>query len=224
MPKLSPADFISKFYPDAISVTKGTNLFPETLVIQAAWESGWGGSSHAEPTINNFFGIKANSSWNGKVVSSTTYEVLGGVRQKFVGTGRIYGNRQQAINAGAHPQTLFRVYSTAQDGLKGWVSFLQDNPRYKQAGVFSAKNPPEQFAALKKAGYATATNYTASLTGLLKSHQSKFDAIIADIASASSDAISMGDVSLGTKVVNVWPVVIVGLALSFTGAVVYLKS
>ena len=224
MPKLKPADFISKFYPAAINVTRGTNLFPETLVIQAAWESGWGGSSHAEPSINNFFGIKANSLWSGRVVSSTTYEVLGGARKKFVGTGKIYNNRQDAVKDGAHTQTLFRVYNTVQDGLNGWVAFLQDNPRYAKAGVFSAKSPDEQFAALKKAGYATATNYTASLTGLLKSHQSKFDAIIADIGSASAQAISLGAVKIGGNEVNVWPVIVLGLALSITGTVVLLKS
>jgi flagellum-specific peptidoglycan hydrolase FlgJ len=37
--------------------------------------------------------------------------------------------------------------------------FLQENPRYKNAGVFEAKTVKEQAQALKRAGYATAPGY-----------------------------------------------------------------
>ena len=102
------------------------------------------------------------------MISSTTREFLKGQTITFKGTGKIYPDRLQALRDGAEPQTLFRVYPSISEGLKGWVTFLQKNSRYERAGVFAAQTPEEQFAALKRGGYATSPNYVTKLSKVLQ--------------------------------------------------------
>jgi flagellum-specific peptidoglycan hydrolase FlgJ len=45
---------------------------------------------------------------------------------------------------------------------------LQSNPRYKNAGVFKAKTVKEQAEALKRAGYATGTDYVNLIVNVYK--------------------------------------------------------
>lgn len=161
-------NFTVKFWPDSVKATKGTGLFPETLLTQAALETGYANSRHSKKDVNNFFGIKANKSWTGPVISSTTREFLEGQAVTFKGTGKIYPDRLQALRDGVEPQTLFRVYPSIVEGFKGWVNFLQKNPRYEKAGVFSAQTPEQQFAALKRGGYATDPNYVVKLLKILE--------------------------------------------------------
>jgi flagellar protein FlgJ len=156
---------IREFYKFATIATAGTNLFPATLVTQLLLESGPNLSGLAR-RANNYFGIKSGTSWTGPVISMTTAEFLNGRRQIFSGTNKVYNTRAEAIQAGAEPQTLFRFYPTMTDGFRGWVEFLQRNPRYTAAGVFSARDPLEQFAALARAGYATDPRYLAKLTAV----------------------------------------------------------
>jgi flagellum-specific peptidoglycan hydrolase FlgJ len=46
-----------------------------------------------------------------------------------------------------------------EDGFKGYVNFLKENPRYAKAGVFTANSITQQIQALKNAGYATDPEY-----------------------------------------------------------------
>lgn len=161
---MAPED-IRRFYKFATIATEGTKLFPATLVTQLLLESGPNLSGLAR-RANNYFGIKSGTSWTGPVISMTTAEFLNGRRQTFAGTNKVYNTRTEAIQAGAEPQTLFRFYPTMTDGFRGWVEFLQRNPRYTAAGVFAARDPLEQFAALARAGYATDPRYVQKLTAV----------------------------------------------------------
>lgn len=161
---MAPED-IRRFYKFATIATEGTKLFPATLVTQLLHESGPNLSDLAR-RANNYFGIKSGTKWMGPVISMTTAEFLNGRRQIYRGTNAIYNSRAVAIQAGAEPETLFRFYPTITDGFRGWVEFLQRNPRYTAAGVFSARDPLEQFAALARAGYATDPRYLAKLTAV----------------------------------------------------------
>jgi len=58
----------------------------------------------------------------------------------------------------------------------------------------------------------------------IKANQLDLKKIPNSILDKISDVIDSGDVSLGGSSVNVWPVIILGLALSLTGTVVLLKS
>lgn len=161
---MTKADFVNRFFPAAIAATKGTGLFPETFVAQAALETNWGKSRHSAPDVNNFSGMKPGSSWAGKVISSGTWEIQNGQRFDYDGTGIIYPSRAIALAKGAHPQTLFRVFPSEVAGIKGWIDFLKSYDRYD--AVFTANTPVKQFDELKKAGYATGTNYVTTLTSI----------------------------------------------------------
>ncbi len=184
---LSPIDYIREYYGPAIQVTNGTGLFPEVLVIQSAFETGWGKSSHAEAPVYNLFGIKADASWQGRVVSSTTSEFENGGWKSYEGTGKVYNNRASALQDGAHKQTLFRVYNSLADSMRNWVKFLQENPRYTTAGVFRAKSPAEQFAALKAGGYATGPKYAEILTDIYNDNYNRFLTVLDELSDTVQD-------------------------------------
>jgi len=61
----------------------------------------------------------------------------------------------------------FRVYSSVRDSFRDYAKFLQENPRYTKAGVFSAKTPQAQAEALQRAGYATDPNYASALKSMI---------------------------------------------------------
>jgi len=150
---LSRKDFITKYYPFVKELTKGTGIYIQTLFAQAILESQGSvngiykvGGSKLAKDYNNFFGIKANSSWKGKKVDMNTREV-------YSGTDVIV-------------KDAFRVYDSPEDSMRDYVLFLQKNPRYKQHGVFSAKDYKEQAKALKAAGYATEPNYAKVVSDL----------------------------------------------------------
>lgn len=148
----SREEFVKKYAPYVNQVTAGTGILPGTLFAQAIIESQGkvngvykvGGSTLAQKA-NNFFGIKADISWKGKVFNIDTGE--------YTSSGKYY------VQKGAG----FRSYSSVKDSIADYVKFLKSNSRYEKAGVFKAKTVLAQAEALKKAGYATALNYPATI-------------------------------------------------------------
>jgi flagellum-specific peptidoglycan hydrolase FlgJ len=152
---LTKKQFVEKYYPEVINLTKGTGLFPQVMMAQMILESAgkvgnyyYPGESVLSKKYNNYFGIKADKSWAGKKVN--------------IKTGEVYNGQSTVIT------DAFRVYENPQDSMKDYVSFLKKNPRYEKAGVFKAKNPKEQAELLKKAGYATAPDYPEKIMQLIK--------------------------------------------------------
>jgi flagellum-specific peptidoglycan hydrolase FlgJ len=162
---------INNLAPAMMAACANSGIFPSVKMAQYILETGWGESSHAQPSINNYFGIKADPSWAGPVVSSTTHEVENGVKVKVVGTGKIYSSRAAALNDRADKSSLFRVYANPEDSIRDHTSFLKRHERYTKHGVFAAKNYAEQTAALKRAGYATSTTYDEKLNDLINTHR-----------------------------------------------------
>jgi flagellum-specific peptidoglycan hydrolase FlgJ len=143
---LTREQYIEKYYGEVIQATRGTKIFPEIAIMQGALESGNGNSTLASK-YNNHFGIKADSSWKGEKVFLPTKEVRNGIT--------VVENEP------------FRVYSSVKDSFRDYAQFLQENPRYTKAGVFTAKTPQEQADALQRAGYATAPYYAQSLKTMI---------------------------------------------------------
>lgn len=142
------AEFIAKWNALVNEITKGTNIFPETVFTVAIAESSAPNSAGkwipANNTLskkaNNIFSIKKGTKWSGPTVTHSDDK----------------------------PNELFRKYSSINESFKDFVKFLQENPRYEKAGVFSAKTPEAQLAALAKAGYASSPSYTTLVLGVLK--------------------------------------------------------
>ena len=70
-------DFVRTYSSLAIQETKGTGIFPETLL---------------SSKYNNYFGIKADASWKGPTVTLRTGEVIDGKRVVIPGKFRVYSN------------------------------------------------------------------------------------------------------------------------------------
>lgn len=147
-------EFIRKYGQTAIDSTQGTTLFPSVKMAQAMIESANGNGVPEASTLakvyKNFFGIKADSSWKGKVVNLNTREVFNG--------------KDEIINDG------FRVYPGALDSFRDHTAFLEENPRYTAGGVFSATTPEAQARALQASGYATDPNYAKTIISLINKH------------------------------------------------------
>lgn len=145
-------EFIQKYSSYALEAAANTGLFPSLFMAQAILESsdskGVPGASLLASKYNNFFGIKADKSWKGKVVNLKTREVINGADKVIVDGFRVYDNPLQSFN--------------------DRVAFLKQNPRYK--AVFAATTPEAQAAELKKAGYATDPNYATILQSIIKAN------------------------------------------------------
>lgn len=137
---MTNAEFTKKYFPIAEQVTRGTGIFPATLLAAAIVESGSGTSAISKKT-NNFFGIKTGGQWSGPSYNRSTKEFL-----KV--TPKTNNNN-------------FRVYSSPAAGFKGYVNFLQRNQRYKDA--LKAQTYQEQIIKIANAGYAEESNYSSVL-------------------------------------------------------------
>ena len=141
--------FIRKHQAAAQEAQAATGMSASHILGQAALESGWGkheikmkdgSSSH------NLFGIKATSSWKGKVAEVTTTEYIGGVAHKVT--------------------AKFRAYDSYADAFKDHARLLSQSPRYSQ--TVAQANTASGFAkGLQKAGYATDPAYADKLTQVI---------------------------------------------------------
>jgi flagellum-specific peptidoglycan hydrolase FlgJ len=139
------ANFISRVWNE-IKGEEMAGFFPSVLIAQAALESNWGQSALAAK-YNNYFGIKAGSSWTGKTVNMQTNEVFNGINT--------------SINSS------FRVYNSLLDSIKDRNKLLSTS-RY--ASVRQAATPQEQAQAIKNSGYATALNYVSAIMNTINAN------------------------------------------------------
>lgn len=104
---------------------------------QSACETGWGGS-FMMMQAKAVFGIKATSSWKGKVYSARTKECYDGVNYTSI-------------------TDCFRAYDSYSDSVKDYFELMTLN-RYKAS--LDPNNTPEQcITHIKNGGYATSPTY-----------------------------------------------------------------
>lgn len=142
--------FQDRLAADAEKASQVTGIPAKFMIGQAALESGWGKREivAADGTrSHNLFGIKAGSSWKGKVVETATTEYVNGV-----------------------PQTKmqkFRAYDSYAESFRDYAKLLSNNPRYQNV-LANAQDAVGFAQGLQKAGYATDPNYAAKLTRIIK--------------------------------------------------------
>ncbi len=164
-------DFITNYYKDALASEKETGVPALFTLAQAGLESGYG----ANAPENNFFGIKADKSWQGKKQLLTTHEVLStpdykGFPEIISVTPLGGGKYKYAI------KDYFRAYDTAQQGFTDHGNFLKQNHRYTDA--FKSTDAKSFATAVAKAGYATAPNYADTLNQVIDSIKNNAPAIM----------------------------------------------
>jgi len=139
------ADFVRSLEPLAQSAGHSLGVAPDTLIAQAALETGWGRNMPADASgrsSSNLFGVKAGDSWRGAAVSSTTTEFDQGTP--------------------ATTRAAFRSYGDAAHSVDDYVSLLRGSPRY--ASALGAGSDVHAFASgLQRGGYATDPDYVNKL-------------------------------------------------------------
>ncbi len=146
----SPESFVNAVLPHARRAAAAIGIEPRVLVAQAALETGWGQAvihdAQGRPSFN-FFGIKADSRWQGDRVGVPTVEYGQGVFTKTRGQ--------------------FRAYKSIAQGFDDYTRFILDSSRYQPVAA-SAENGAAYLNGLQQAGYATDPDYGTKILALMQ--------------------------------------------------------
>lgn len=144
----TPEAFVRSILPHAEKAAAEIGVPARVLVAQAALETGWG--RHAmrrddgSPAFN-FFGIKADTRWQGDKVQTMTSEFENGAMR--------------------HESAAFRAYASPAAAFDDYVRFLKSNPRY--ADALRHDGDARRFAVgLQRAGYATDPAYAQKILSI----------------------------------------------------------
>ncbi len=137
-------EFLRKYVQAAYNNSLTTGVPYEVTLAQAIVESGL--DSVLALKYNNFFGVKAGSSWTGPTVTLPTREFING--------------QERTVMA------AFRVYATPEEGFADHDAVLRRVPAY--ANAFQYSNDPYRFLAVIAPIYATDPNYTKVVGSVIK--------------------------------------------------------
>ena len=153
---MEKSEFITTIAPLVVSENnkRGNPLFSSVVIAQAICESGWG-QSKIMMTANAIFGIKATSSWKGKVYNANTQECY---------DGSTYTN----ITA------CFRAYNSLSESIADYFELIIGLSRYQKA--INTSTPLECITAIKNGGYATSPTYINTIMSIINSNNlTKYD-------------------------------------------------
>lgn len=149
----NPSEFVRQVYEAGIRAGL-SDTAARVAASQAALETGYGRSVKG----NNYFGVKAGSSWGGPTQTFTTHEEVNGKRVKIKDT--------------------FRAYDNPEDSLKDWAALMQR----AYPDVLGAKSFDQAVTGLlsgKYGAYATDSKYRTKLNNINESYGPKGDALAA---------------------------------------------
>ena len=149
LPQAHVEQFVTRMLPAAQRASQASGVPAQLIMAQAALESGWGRReirNEDGTTSHNLFGIKADKSWKGPVVTASTTEYVNGAEQKI--------------------QASFRAYGSYDEAFSDYAKFLVSNPRYTK--VLATPDPAEAAHGLQRAGYATDPQYGGKLVRIMK--------------------------------------------------------
>ena len=155
---MTKSEFIPTIAPlvRAENKKRGYPLFSSVVIAQAICESGWG-QSKIMMKANAIFGIKATSSWKGKVYNANTQECYDGVS---------YTN----ITA------CFRAYNSLAESISDYFNLILGLSRYSKA--INTNSPLECITAIKNGGYATSPTYINTIMSIINSNNLiKYDVV-----------------------------------------------
>lgn len=121
------------------------NILPSLVIAQAILESAWG----TKQIENNIFGIKAGSSWTGKVAIRRTTE---------------WDGKKYVVKI-----ATFRAYDSFEDSIKDYLELIGNAKRYEK--VKKAKDYKEASKLIYEAGYATDPKYSEKLINIIETNK-----------------------------------------------------
>lgn len=141
--------FIERVGKLAAADMQKSGVLASLTIAQAILESGWG-KSGLTVKANALFGIKAGSSWKGKVYSAQTQECYDGATYTTI-------------------TALFRAYDSWAESVADHSALLTEAARYK--AVIGERDYKTACRAIKAAGYATDPQYADKLIQLIESYK-----------------------------------------------------
>lgn len=168
---MTKAEFMKTVVPviKRVAENNGYGKFYKAISAQAACESNWGKSSLASKWFN-FFGMKAGTSWTGKVAELKTKEEY---------------TKGQLTTITAK----FRAYNSLEEGIQGYFNFIERNKRYNN--LIKATDDLDYITKLKADGWATSSTYVTTLSNILKGM--KFDESVSVAVPVVQPSVSDGD-------------------------------
>lgn len=157
----SPRDFMHSLWNSAKQAAKMIGVHPSVLLAQAALETNWGKNiiaTKAGDSTHNLFNIKSDAHWHKGSSSAATLEQKDGVLVKETAS--------------------FRSYPSYQESFLDYASMVKMSPRYKKA-VDNAQDSGAYTQALQEAGYATDSQYSQKIMGILNSPS--FKSLLAEL-------------------------------------------
>lgn len=127
---------------------RSKKILPSVCIAQGACESAWGTSSKMLKA-NAVFGIKAGSTWKGKVYSTKTKECYDGIKYTTI-------------------TDLFRAYDSVEESVADYYNLLTSNDRYIAA--VNETNPQKAITAIINGGYATDPKYKSTIINIINTH------------------------------------------------------
>jgi flagellar protein FlgJ len=136
--------FVRALEPYAQQAAAQLGVSPDSVIAQAALETGWGRHvpAAAGTSSHNLFGIKAGADFGGATVSGQTTEFQQGAPQAVTQS--------------------FRAYSSVQQGVNDYVTLLRREPGY-QAALGTGEDVGAFAHALARGGYSSDPDYVQKL-------------------------------------------------------------
>ena len=123
-------------------------ILPSVCIAQAALETGWG-TSDMMVKANAYFGIKAGTSWKGKVYSSKTKECYDGAILTTI-------------------TDLFRAYDSMEESVADYFELLTSMERYALA--CNQEDSKTCIQAIWDGGYATEPDYVQQVMAIINQY------------------------------------------------------
>lgn len=164
MTKMTPNQFVKKYWADAQAVQAKTGLSAYVLLTQSAVESAWGSVAPG----NNFFGHKdldGKVNGNEQLLKTTEFLTNPDSGKKFP---KVFSITQTGKRLWKYVvQDWFAFYKKPEEAFQRHADFFQRFPkRYGKA--WEVRGEPEKFLeAVAVAGYATDPNYSKTLLSVL---------------------------------------------------------
>lgn len=147
---IASGSFVNRMAAHAQKASLETGLPAHFMMGQAALETGWGKKQinglDGLPS-NNLFGIKANASWTGKVVTVQTSEYINGIKQPRI--------------------EKFRAYDSYAESFKDFANMIKNSPRYQNV-MNNLQSVTSYAQAIQNAGYSTDPQYASKLASTIK--------------------------------------------------------
>lgn len=136
-----PTDFIKRIWDAASHVAEKLGVSTEVIVAQSALATDWGRKvvdNEQGQSSNNLLGIRADDRWQG----------------------------QSVIIQDEASTTSYRSYSSAEESLDDYVSFLKSDSRYERA-LNRTESSQAFVSELQKSGFVTDKNYAGKINSIM---------------------------------------------------------